>query len=187
MNADLKLQRITSEIARCEHCPLYLKRKNTVPGTGNPNAKILFIGEAPGRNEDNTGQPFCGASGKLLDELLDSIQLSREDIFITNIVKCRPPDNRDPLADEKTTCSQRYLKKQINIINPTLIVTLGRHALNHFLPDSIISQCHGQIVKDGNLTILPLYHPAAAIYNRSKKDILLEDFQKIKSFTDNKS
>lgn len=162
-------------------CPLYKNRTHTVPGLGDSKAKILFIGEAPGKSEDLSGHPFCGASGKLLNELLLSINLSRDNVFITNIVKCRPPENRDPSPSERLTCSEAYLDKQIAIINPVVIVTLGRHALNHFLPEHKISDCHGQIIKFHNLTIIPLYHPAVALYNRSKKEILINDFKQIKN------
>ena len=130
-------------------------------------------------NEDEQGIPFCGASGRLLDEMLASINLKRDDVFITNIVKCRPPGNRDPLPDEKLTCASTYLDQQLELINPKLIVTLGRHALSHFIPDLKISEVHGQQKLYKGRAYLALYHPAAALYNGGMKSTLIEDFQNI--------
>lgn len=182
MDAEEKLQEIVFNVAKCELCPLHKNRTNTVPGFGNSHAKILFIGEAPGKTEDLNGLPFCGASGKLLDKLLLSINLSRDEVFITNIVKCRPPENRNPSPDECATCTNAYLNKQIETIKPTIIITLGRFALNHFLPNAKISECHGQIIKLPNLTLIPLFHPAVAFHSKSKKEILTNDFKQIKNF-----
>lgn len=160
---------------------------NPVPGEGNPDAKILFIGEAPGAQEDKLGRPFVGASGKFLDEMLASIGLKRSDVFITNIVKFRPPDNRDPKPDEIKACLP-ILLKQINVIEPKLIVFLGRHSMNVFFPQLKISEAHGQpisaTVKNiGQIStktmFLPLYHPAAALYNGGMRQTLIEDFAKI--------
>lgn len=154
-------------------------------GDGNPNAEIVFIGEAPGKNEDLQGKPFVGAAGKFLNEMLKMIDLNRGDVYITNIVKYRPPNNRDPLPDEKIAFLP-YLKRQLEIIWPKLIVTLGRHSLEVLLPGLKISQTHGQPkrVKIGKQdsaawVILPLFHPAAALYNGSMRQTLVDDFAKI--------
>lgn len=161
-------------------------------GEGNPDADVLFIGEAPGKQEDLQGKPFVGASGKFLDEMLASIGMKREDIYITNIVKYRPPNNRDPLPEEKKAFLP-YLQEQLEIIQPKIIVTLGRHSGGAFLPDLHISQDHGkpkrirvkrQEIRDKNsqsggtmeLVIVPLYHPAAALYNGGMRQTLMEDF-----------
>lgn len=177
MDAPALLDTLADQIRSCTACPLCESRTNAVPGTGNPNADVVFIGEGPGKNEDEQGIPFCGASGRFLDELLQSINLRREDVFITNIVKCRPPGNRDPLPLEKDTCTDLYLNKQLEAINPKLIVTLGRHALNYFIPNQQISQVHGQPKRYQNRVYLPLYHPAVALYNGSTRALLTEDFQ----------
>ena len=152
-------------------------------GNGSAHAKVLFIGEAPGKNEDIQGVPFVGAAGKFLTEMLASIQLERKDIYITNVVKYRPPNNRDPLPNEKIDC-RSWLVEEINCINPLLIVTLGRHAMENFLPGKRISEVHGlafnQTFPDiGERLFLALYHPAAALYNGSMRETLKQDFLKI--------
>ncbi len=152
--------------------------KNPVPGEGNPNAEIMLIGEAPGFNEDLQGKPFVGNSGKFLTEMLGSIGLTREDVFITNIVKCRPPNNRDPFPEEIEACKP-FLEGQITLIHPLLIVCLGRHSMNYFLPGFKISEVHGRLKHSANRYILPLYHPAAALHNGSLRQTLLDDFAKI--------
>lgn len=166
-------------------CPCGLSDNATqaVPGEGSADAKILFIGEAPGKNEDEQGRPFVGAAGKFFDQMLESIGLAREDVYITNIVKFRPPNNRDPLPHE-IEASLPWLEGQINIIRPKLIVFLGRHSLNHFFPDEQISKAHGKLLerKFQNIPVeyfLPLYHPAAALHNGSLREVLKEDFKKI--------
>lgn len=171
---------IRHEIANCEKCSLCKTRINTVPGEGDPSAEVLFVGEAPGANEDKTGIPFCGAAGKFLDEMLGSIHLDRSKIFITNTIKCRPPENRDPEDQEKETC-RPYLERQFEAINPKLIVCLGRHATATFLPGAGgITALHGKALKRPNKRVyLPLYHPAAALHNGSLRKTLLEDFGKI--------
>jgi len=174
--ATRSLDQLTTEIRSCTLCRLCEGRTNAVPGQGDPHAEIVFIGEGPGKNEDEQGIPFCGASGKLLDELLASINLSRNDVFITNIVKCRPPANRDPLPDEKTTCATTYLDNQLELIKPKVIVTLGRHALNYFIPDIKISAVHGQPKRYKNQVYIGLYHPAVALYNGGMRETLKEDF-----------
>ncbi|MCA9343125.1 uracil-DNA glycosylase [Candidatus Saccharibacteria bacterium] len=147
-------------------------------GDGNPDAEIVFIGEAPGKNEDEQGLPFVGAAGKFLDEMLASINLARPDVYITNIVKYRPPNNRDPLPEEKDAFLP-YLQTQIEVIHPKLVVLLGRHSMNCFLPDLQISKVHGEPKKFRGRVYLPLYHPAAALYNGDMRRVLLDDFSKI--------
>jgi DNA polymerase len=144
-------------------------------GVGNPSAKIVFIGEAPGKNEDLKGEPFVGAAGKFLDEMLAMIGLKRADIYITNIVKYRPPGNRDPYPEEKRGF-MLYLESQLEAIQPKLVVTLGRHSLNCFLPDLQISQVHGQPKRYKGRVYLPLFHPAAALYNGAMRQTLIDDF-----------
>lgn len=152
---------------------------NLVMGDGNLNAEIVFIGEAPGKNEDEQGLPFVGAAGKFLNEMLAQAGMERSDVYITNIVKYRPPNNRDPLPDEKKAFWP-YLVKQLQIIRPKVVITLGRHSMEYFLPDMKISQIHGQAKRvqfgDEKLVIVPLYHPAAALYNGGLRGTLIEDF-----------
>jgi uracil-DNA glycosylase family 4 len=176
MDVSVALEDIAATIRTCTSCRLCEHRTNAVPGTGNPHADVVFIGEGPGKNEDEQGIPFCGASGKFLDTLLASINLSRADVFITNIVKCRPPNNRDPLPDEKDICTSLYLSKQLDLIKPKIIITLGRHALNYFIPNVKISQVHGQPKRLKGQVFLPLYHPAVALYSASTRSTLEEDF-----------
>ncbi len=176
MDKTKALQEVAEELKK--H-PLY-EGANFVPGEGNPDADILFVGEAPGQKEDEQGKPFVGAAGKFLAEMLEIIGLKRDDVFITNIVKQRPPDNRDPLPEE-ITAHWPLLEKQIAIINPKIIVMLGRHSMSRLLPDvGTISKIHGQPFrrKDGRV-YLPLYHPAAALYNGGLRDTLIADFKKI--------
>lgn len=156
--------------------------KNLVMGDGNIDADIVFIGEAPGKNEDETGLPFVGAAGKFLNEMLATIDMNRDDIYITNIVKYRPPNNRDPLPQEKTAFWP-YLVRQLDIIAPKIVVTLGRHSMEYFLPEKKISVVHGQPKRisfgQNKIVIVPLYHPAAALYNGSMRATLIEDFMKL--------
>lgn len=174
-----KLDQIAAEIVKSNVCPDLAKQaKHLVFGEGNPDAAVVFIGEAPGKKEDETGKPFVGAAGKFLNELLASIGLDREDIFITNIVKYRPPNNRDPKPEEKEAFLP-YLQAQLEVIRPKLVVTLGRHSTNCFLPELKIGQAHGQPQRWENWDILPLYHPAAALYNGSQRQILVDDFKVI--------
>jgi uracil-DNA glycosylase len=151
---------------------------NLVFGDGDPDSDMVFIGEAPGKNEDEQGLPFVGAAGKFLNEMLESIHLNRQQVYITNIVKYRPPNNRDPLPEEKIEFLP-YLEKQIEVIDPLIVVTLGRHSMTCFLPDLQISQCHGQPKRFKGRVYLPLFHPAAALYNGALRKTLLEDFAKI--------
>jgi DNA polymerase len=181
MDPAVTLESIANDVHGCTQCQLCRGRTNTVPGTGSSTAEIVFIGEAPGKKEDENGVPFCGASGNLLDSLLATINLKRENIFITNIVKCRPPENRDPLPEEKATCASLYLDQQLAVIKPKLIVTLGRHALNYFIPNQKISEVHGKPKRYKGQVYLALYHPAVALYNGSMRQTLTQDFQIIPS------
>ena len=174
----VQLERIAAEIRRCSLCPLHQTRTRAVPGAGPADAPIVFVGEGPGAREDEQGLPFVGASGRFLDELLESIGFRREDVFISNVVKCRPPGNRDPHVVEVEACTG-YLDRQLDLIRPRLIVTLGRFAMDCFLSGSRISEIHGHPQRLDSLTILPLYHPAAALYRGSLRSVLKEDFGRI--------
>ena len=181
-----QIDQLRQEILNQKVCEtLSYSASQLVMGGGDLDAKVMFIGEAPGKREDQLGQPFVGASGKFLDQLLLSIGLKREQVYVTNIVKYRPPNNRDPLPQEKAEFSP-YLLKQIKIINPQVIVTLGRHSLSFFLPNARISEVHGQLyefnISTINLQIIPLYHPAAALYNGGMRQQLMSDFMVIKQF-----
>jgi uracil-DNA glycosylase len=171
-----QLADLASDIVANQVCPdLAAQAKQLVMGEGDPDAEVLFIGEAPGAKEDELGRPFVGAAGNFLDEMLASIDLARDRVYITNIVKYRPPSNRDPLPQEIKQFMP-YLKSQIDIIKPKLIVFLGRHAMNVFLPELRISQVHGRTLRKSGQVYLPLYHPAAALYNGGMRATLLEDF-----------
>jgi DNA polymerase len=173
------LDQIAADIKQDNVCPDLAKTAtNLVMGDGNPNAQLVFIGEAPGKNEDEQGKPFVGAAGKFLNEMLASIGMQREDIYITNIVKYRPPNNRDPLPEEKEAFWP-YLLRQLKVIQPKIVVTLGRHSMEYFLPNAKISQIHGEPKRRGDLVILPLFHPAAALYNGSMRQTLMDDFMKL--------
>ena len=168
-----------------KECKCELKNSCTqaVPGAGSPEAKIVFIGEAPGKSEDQKGIPFVGAAGKFLDEMLGIIKLERKDVYIANVVKCRPPENRDPLPEEAQACWP-WLLEQVRIIDPKLVVTLGRHSMERFLPNMKISQMHGKALRRnipgiGTKVFYALYHPAAALYNGSMRTVLIDDFKKI--------
>jgi len=187
---DKALLEIKNQVISCKKCPLYKTRTFPVIGQGDHNADIMFIGEAPGKNEDLTGSPFCGRSGEILSELLEAVDLKREDVYICNILKCRPPNNRNPLPSEISSCVT-YLDKQIEVINPKAICCLGNFAtkyiLNKFgLGDQVkgISQIRGVVFNvkgpNGKLKIIPLYHPAVAVYNANQKTTLIEDFKKVK-------
>ncbi len=172
------LKEVAAEVSTCARCDLCKSRTRAVPGEGNPQAKILFIGEGPGFHEDKQGRPFVGPSGQLLQELLKSINLKREDVFITNVVKCRPPDNRDPLPSEIDACND-YLDRQIAAIQPLVIVTLGRHSMAKFFSGEKISAIHGRARKKDGYICIPMFHPAAALRTESYKIALREDFKKI--------
>ncbi len=177
------LDQLKTEIIANDVCPdLAKEATQLVMGDGNEDADVVFIGEAPGKNEDTIGIPFVGAAGKFLNEMLASVSLERQDIYITNIVKYRPPNNRDPSPDEKKAFWP-YLVKQLQIIDPKIVVTLGKHSMGYFLPDMSISAVHGQPKRvsfgEQKIIILPLYHPAAALYNGGLRQTLLDDFQKV--------
>ena len=188
-----KLKELEKQISSCQRCPLYRNATRAVPGEGNPEAKIMFVGEGPGFWEDKKGRPFVGQAGKLLDELLSAtggsasggqlINLSRKNIFITNLIKHRPPGNRDPLPDEIKACSI-WLDKQIEIINPKIIVTLGRFSMAKFIPEGKISSVHGKKFviefKERRTIVIPMYHPAAGLRSGEILKALKEDFQKLK-------
>lgn len=188
MDTQAELDRIKADILEANVCPnLAETATNLVMGDGNLNADIVFIGEAPGKNEDEQGLPFVGAAGKFLNEMLAAANLNRSDVFITNIVKYRPPNNRDPLPEEKQAFWP-YLSRQLELIDPKVIITLGRHSMEFFLPEAKISQIHGHAVRktvkyhDGKQRewlIVPLYHPAAALYNGSLRSVLIDDFLKV--------
>ena len=172
------LESVSNDVIACTLCRLSETRTQAVPGEGSPAAAVMFIGEGPGFNEDQQGRPFVGRAGKLLDDLLGSVPMRREDVFITNVVKCRPPDNRDPMPDEVTACSG-YLKAQIELLNPRVIATLGRHSLLRFVPDARISRDHGTIMRWEGRVIYPLYHPAAALRSTQVMQATVEDFKRL--------
>jgi DNA polymerase len=181
---------IEDEVRNCKKCELWKTRRNAVPGEGSLDASLMFIGEAPGYWEDVKGRPFVGAAGRLLDSLLERISLSRENVYITNVVKCRPPKNRDPLPIEVETCTP-YLNRQIQILQPKIIVTLGRHATSYILSkagiqeNAGITRLHGRVYTAKlfgiSLSVLPMFHPAAVLHNPRYRDALERDFHFLKS------
>jgi DNA polymerase len=172
------LSQIAKETATCTRCNLQFSRKHSVPGAGPDDAEIMFIGEGPGFHENEQGKPFVGAAGRFLEELLQNVGLSREQVFITNVVKCRPPGNRDPQNDELEACDG-YLQRQIQAINPKVIVTLGRFSMHKFLPNAKISQTHGQAVRVKGRMVVPFYHPAAALHQPSLRPTVEGDFARL--------
>ena len=185
MDKSQALEALQAKIIADEICPeLAAQATQLVMGDGNPDANIVFIGEAPGQKEDEQGLPFVGAAGKFLNEMLNEAGMERGDVYITNIVKYRPPNNRDPLPEEKADFLP-YLLRQLEIIDPKVVITLGRHSMEYFLPNAKISQAHGQAVRKKVLyhdktehewLFIPLYHPAAALYNGSMRQVLIDDF-----------
>ncbi|HEV3231473.1 MAG TPA: uracil-DNA glycosylase [Candidatus Dormibacteraeota bacterium] len=179
-----ELAALEAEVRVCPLCVLSRTRTRAVPGDGLPTARIMIVGEAPGQNEDQQGLPFVGAAGQLLAKLLGYIGLSREDAYITNILKCRPPGNRDPLPEEVTACAP-YLDRQIAIIRPAVILLLGRHAVQRLLPGSDgISRIHGEMIERHGRVYVPLYHPAAALYNGFLVETLKQDMIKVRGYID---
>ena len=187
MIVEKEFEKLFSLVKNCKDCDLWKNRQNPVLGGGSINAKIMFIGEAPGLNEDIQGRPFVGRAGKILDEMLESINLKRKDVYIANILKCRPPENRNPLENEIESCT-KYLDKQIGKIQPELIVTLGSFATSYIFEKfnikfEKIGMIHGKIFNlntiFGKQIVIPIYHPAVATYNPNAKEILLKDFHKI--------
>lgn len=170
-----RLDAIREELRHCRRCTLARERNRVVPGEGPHTVKVMFIGEGPGRNEDIQGKPFVGQAGKVLDELLAAAGLKREEVFVTNVVKCRPPGNRDPLPDELAAC-RNWLDEQIDLLNPEIIVTLGRFSMARFLDNARIGRVHGQAFELGGRKVITMYHPAAALHNPALKDTMLADF-----------
>lgn len=179
MSKQTELEKLKAQITEQKICQeLARQATQLVFGDGNPDAEIVFIGEAPGKNEDEQGLPFVGAAGKFLNEMLAGIGLKREDVYITNIVKYRPPNNRDPLPSEKQVFLP-FLQSQLEIIKPKLVVTLGRHSMDSLLQGLVISKCHGQPKRYNGQVYMPLFHPAAALYNGAMRQTLIDDFNKI--------
>ena len=175
MTADESLSQIAEEISNCQKCGLYHSRKNAVPGEGPANAEIMFIGEGPGFHENEQGRPFVGAAGQFLNELLAQAGMQRSDVWIGNVVKCRPPGNRDPLPDELAACNE-YLERQISAINPKIIITLGRISMGKYLPGVKISTVHGQMRRINDHFVIAMFHPAAALHQAALKPAILKDF-----------
>jgi len=173
-----EILKLEQEIRNCVKCRLHKSRTNAVPGEGSVPSRVMFIGEGPGWHEDQQGRPFVGPAGQFLDELLASIGLKRGQVFITNMVKCRPPNNRDPFPDEIEACWV-YLVHQLQLIDPEIIVTLGRHAMYKFFPDDKISRVHGRARKKDGFIYLPLYHPAAALHQGNLRTAIIEDFKQL--------
>jgi DNA polymerase len=173
-----KLEQIKQNVIKCTKCELHKTRTNSVPGKGNFKSDVIFVGEAPGRNEDKHGEPFIGAAGKRLNLALEMAGISRDDVYITNIVKCRPPNNRVPNTDERSTC-QEYLKEEISIIKPKIICVLGNTAFNSILGGSEITKFRGKIIRKNNQLYFITIHPAATIYNQKLIDVLNEDITKL--------
>ncbi|CAN5811579.1 uracil-DNA glycosylase [soil metagenome] len=180
MSAEIEqeLGLISSEVRVCTDCELHRGRTLAVPGAGASTSEVLFIGEAPGMNEDKQGLPFVGNAGKFLDEMIGSIGWERDDVFVTNIVKCRPPGNRDPLPDEIQACAQ-YLDRQIEALDPLMIVTLGRFSMSRWFANERISRVHGKHRQFGKRVVVPMYHPAAALHQPSLRAVIQADFKKL--------
>ena len=178
-SASEKLEAIADVVSKCRKCPLAETRTNTVPGEGSPTAEIMFVGEGPGRDEDLSGRPFVGRAGKFLDELIESLPMRREDVYIANVVKCRPPGNRDPERVEVEQCSG-YLRQQIEAIDPLVIVPLGRHALRWFDPSLRITASNGKILRYEDRVLMPLLHPSAGLRNPSNAEMLREGIHNLR-------
>ena len=178
MNAFEELARVAQDVSVCQKCALYHSRKNAVPGEGPADSEIMFIGEGPGFYENEQGRPFVGAAGKFLDELLAAAGMKRSEVWIGNVVKCRPPANRDPLPEELEACDA-YLQRQIEAINPSVIITLGRYSMARFLPGAKISTVHGQMRKVGERHVIAMFHPAAALHQAALKPAIISDFAKL--------
>ncbi|MHC1578848.1 MAG: uracil-DNA glycosylase [Dehalococcoidia bacterium] len=172
------LTQLYEEIRACQDCELAKYRTKAVPGEGAEDAELLFIGEAPGWHEDQQGRPFVGPAGQFLDQLLASIGLRREEVYIANVIKCRPPQNRDPLPVEIESC-RKWLDRQINIINPQMIITLGRYSLARYFPSESIGKVHGKPRKLGGVIYYPMYHPAAALHQGSLRRLIEADMLRI--------
>ena len=175
------LLQLNEEIRVCPDCELSATRTHAVPGEGRPDAEIVFIGEAPGYHEDQQARPFIGPAGKFLDQLLASIGMKREDVYICNVIKCRPPNNRDPLPKEIQAC-HKWLNRQLEVIGPKLVATLGRYSLARYFPGEPISRIHGQERQVGDGVVVPMYHPAAALHQASLRHTIETDFKKLPAF-----
>ena len=177
------LESLTAEVRQCTKCPLHLGRTKAVPGEGAEHAQIMFVGEAPGFHEDQQGRPFVGAAGKFLEELLASVDLKREAVYIANVIKCRPPSNRDPRPEEIKAC-KAHLDRQIELIQPKIIVTLGRFSMARAFPNARISRIHGTPRKIAGIIYYPMYHPAAALHQPSLREVVLQDMKRIPELLD---
>jgi uracil-DNA glycosylase family 4 len=178
MSAKETLAQIAQEVTVCQKCVLHHSRKNSVPGEGPENSEIMFIGEGPGFHENEQGRPFVGAAGKFLNELLAQAGMQRADVWIGNVVKCRPPGNRDPLPEELAACDV-YLERQIAAINPKIIITLGRFSMGKFMPGVKISSVHGQMRRIGDRFVIAMFHPAAALHQAALKPSIMKDFAEL--------
>lgn len=178
MSAQETLAQIAQEVAVCKNCALHQSRNKSVPGEGPANSEIMLIGEGPGFYENEQGRPFVGAAGKFLDELLAGAGLKRSDVWIGNVVKCRPPGNRDPLPEELAACDV-YLERQIAAINPKIIITLGRFSMGKYMPGARISAVHGQMRRMGERFVIAMFHPAAALHQAALKPTILQDFAQL--------
>jgi DNA polymerase len=183
MSAQEILAQIASEVSVCTRCTLHKMRNKAVPGEGPATAEIMLIGEGPGYNEDQQGRPFVGQAGQFLNELLAQAGLKRSDVWIGNVVKCRPPNNRDPMPDELAACNE-YLERQIAAINPKIIITLGRFSMGKYMPGAKISQVHGQMRRVGNRFVIAMFHPAAALHQAALKPSIMADFAKLPQLLD---
>jgi uracil-DNA glycosylase family 4 len=172
------LLQLYKEISVCPDCELSATRTHAVPGEGRPDAEIVFIGEAPGYYEDQQARPFVGPAGQFLDQLLASIGMKRQDVYICNVIKCRPPSNRDPLPKEIQAC-HKWLERQLEFIGPKVVATLGRYSLAKYFPSEPISRIHGQERRVGDVVVVPMYHPAAALHQGSLRHIIETDFKKL--------
>ena len=175
----IALDELKQQVEACHACPLAEGRTNIVFGVGNPDARVMIIGEAPGKNEDLQGEPFVGAAGQFLNELLAVAGLKREDVYIANVLKCRPPGNRDPQVEEIQTCTP-FLREQTRTISPDYLVTLGNFSTKFVLKTDVgITRLHGQLQQAGKFKVFPIFHPAAALYDPKKREMLMEDFAKL--------
>ena len=166
-------------VSSCVACPLHEGRTNAVPGDGPDDAEVAFIGEAPGFYEDKEARPFVGQAGKFLEELLVSVGWTRDQVYITNVVKCRPPNNRDPLPNELETCESNWLQTELGLVNPRIIVTLGRYSLARLFPRESIGRVHGKTLQWGKYTVYPIYHPAAALHQQRLRGVIMDDFKRL--------
>lgn len=178
MSAEETLVQVAKEVSTCQKCALYHSRKLAVPGEGPANSEVMLIGEGPGFHENEQGRPFVGAAGNFLNELLTEAGLKRSDVWIGNVVKCRPPGNRDPLPEELSACNE-YLERQIVAINPKIIITLGRFSMGKYMPGAKISSVHGQMRRAGDRFVIAMFHPAAALHQVALKPAILKDFSQL--------